>query len=98
MTKKTYTSTSNVNVRVLLNYGTSAQVVFAPVVAGGSVFITTDTNLQSALESHAKFGKLFVLDSIEEAASPITYPKVTYDDKEGNTGNVLSFSPQELTE
>lgn len=98
MTKKTYSSSSNVNVRVLLNYGTSAQIVFAPQVSGGSVFVTTDAALQSALESHAKFGKLFELSGSEETATAITHPKVTYDDRESNTGSVLTFQPQKLTE
>ena len=97
MIKKTYKGQSDVNVRVLLEYGLSAQIDFAPLIDGSSVFETTDTDLQSALESHARYGKLFYLDSTTTVAKAVTNPKVVYYDRESDTGNVLTFNPQSLT-
>lgn len=98
MIKKTYKAKSVAVVRVTLSYGLSAQVSFLPQVNGGSVFVTTDTALQNALENHQKYGKLFTLDGTEEVVDAITYPKPNYYDKQSDEGNVLTFGPQELTE
>ena len=98
MIKKTYKSKSVATVRVSLDYGLTATISFAPLTDGSSVFVTTDTSLQNALENHEKYGKLFVLDGTEEVANAITDPKVVYSDKESNTGNVLTFDKQNLTE
>lgn len=98
MTLKTYTSKSNVSVRVSLPYGTSALITFTPQIDGGSKFETTDLSIQKALESHSKYGKLFVLSDSQPTGKSLTYPKVQYYDKESDSGNVLKFEPQLLTE
>lgn len=98
MILKTYTSKSAVSVRVSLNYGKSALITFEPQTDGGSMFETTETALQNALESHSKYGKLFTLKSSKPAAQKYTYPAVQYYDKESSQGNVLKFEPQQLTE
>ena len=98
MILKTYTSKSAVSVRVSLNYGTSALITFEPQTDGGSMFETTETALQSALESHSKYGKLFTFKSSTPVAVKYTYPAVQYYDKESSQGNVVLFTPQQLTE
>lgn len=51
--------------------GAKRHVVFMPRYGGGSILATGDVGLQKALESHPKFGKLFVLESdTGEAAKP----------------------------
>ena len=95
MTKKIYTSKSVASVRVQLGGGLSALVRFAPEIEGGGKFETTDTALQGGLESHPKYGKLFVLDSSEESEQSVTQPKVQY---YSSDGHAVKYSPQTLTE
>ena len=98
MIKKTYKAKSALMIRVSLNYGVAASITFVPLTDGSSVFVTTDTTLQNTLENHDKYGKLFVLDGTEEVANAITEPKPSYSDKQSETGNVVTFDPQSLTE
>jgi len=98
MTLKTYKAKSSLSLSVPIGNGTNAYISFATQVDGTSVFKTTDTTLQSALESYNKYGKLYVLDGTETVSAAVTDPKVSYSDKESSTGNVLTFSRQSLTE
>lgn len=98
MTLKTYKAKSSLSLSVPVGNGTTAYVSFATQVNGTSIFKTTDTTLQSALESYYKFGKLYVLDSTTTVSTAVTEPKVSYSDKEYSTGNVVTFTPQTLTE
>jgi hypothetical protein len=98
MTLKTYKAKSSLSLSVPVGNGTTAYVSFATQVNGCSVFKTTDTTLQGALESYNKFGKLYVLDSAATVSTALTYPNVSYSDKESSTGNVLTFTQQSLTE
>ena len=98
MTLKTYTSKSAVSVRVQLGGGLSALVTFAPQIEGGSKFETTDASLQSALEAHNKYGKLFTLDSSAESEDSVTLPKVQYYSSDEPDGHAVRYTPQTLTE
>ena len=98
MTQKTYKANKALSLTVQLGNGTSAYIQFAPQVDGSSIFITTDTTLQTQLENHLKYGKLFTLDSTETVANAYTYPKVSYSDKEESQGGVVMFTSQNLTE
>ena len=96
MTQKIYLAKSVVSIRVSLDYGSTAQVSFEPLVNGGSRFVTTDMTLQDALERHSSYGKLFTLDSTAIVSKPYTYPRPSYSDKEVEGVNM--FIPQSFTE
>lgn len=98
MTKKTYTSKSVASVRVQLGGGLSALVRFAPEIEGGGKFETTDTALQTALEAHPKYGKLFGLESSAESGEDVTLPKVQYYSSDESDGHAVRYTPQTLTE
>lgn len=98
MTKKQYRAKTKLSITVQVGNGTSAYISFAPYIDGSSVFVTTDTTLQGLLEGHPKYGKLFTLESTETVSTAITYPKVSYSDKENAEGSFLKFTSQDLTE
>ena len=70
-TLKTYKSKGVLSLTVKMSDGRGGFVSFAPQVDGSGLFVTTDTGLQSALASHSKYGKLFVLDG----SAPVDYDK-----------------------
>lgn len=78
MNKKTYTSKSVAVVMVSLGNGLSAQISFEPLIDGGSIFVTTDVSLQTALENHPMYGKLFSLKSTVVVIQAETAPKPKY--------------------
>lgn len=78
MTLKTYKAKSVISLVVPLSDTKKAWVEFLALTDGGSKFITTNTELQTAIEAHHKFGKLYKLESSESVSSDITEPKVTY--------------------
>lgn len=98
MTRKEYKAKSALSITVQVDNGTSAYITFAPQIDGSSLFVTTDTTLQAVLEGHPKYGKLFTLESSEATSTAITYPKVSYSEKEGTSGSVVRYTRQELTE
>ena len=63
---KKYTSKSDISLSVQMVGGGSVRVSFSPVTGGGSVFYTDDSQLQAAMEKHAKFGKLFKEEEVPE--------------------------------
>ena len=60
MSKKIYTSKSEISIKVLLDNGKTVRVAFTPRTMGSSVYMTDDAELQKAIESHKEYGKLFV--------------------------------------
>lgn len=60
MSKKIYTSKSEISIKVLLDNGKTVRVAFTPRTMGSSVFMTDDEELQKAIEGHKEYGKLFV--------------------------------------
>lgn len=85
---KKYQAKSQISISVLLKKGTSVHISFSALTGGGSVYYTDDEDIQSALEKHLKFGKLFkcVTNTIEEkktvAKSEKTAPKKVEDKDE----------------
>lgn len=67
MTKE-YKSKSCVSFSVNLPSGKSKRVSFSPKTGGGSVYYTADPDVQSGLEKHPFFGKMFVLEPVKEEA------------------------------
>lgn len=63
---KTYKSSSEIHISVMLPNGSRTRVVFSPKTGGGSTFITSDADIQAGLESHSFFGKQFVLAGVKE--------------------------------
>lgn len=66
---KRYIATTNVSINVVLSSGVSRHIAFSAISGGGSVFYTDDPEIQRAIESHYKFGKLFRIDNEYEDAS-----------------------------
>lgn len=60
---KKYSSKTDLGLSVVLSSGASVRVCFSPLTNGGSVFYTSDKELQAALERHYKFGKSFKLEA-----------------------------------
>lgn len=56
---KKYTSKSDISLSVRITDDGSAHISFSPLTGGGSVYYTKDEDMQKALESHSKFGRLF---------------------------------------
>lgn len=59
---KKYIAKTNVSINVVLSSGANRHIAFSSVSGGGSVFYTDDPEIQKAIESHYKFGKLFRID------------------------------------
>ena len=79
---KTYKAKSQISLTVVINGG-NAHVTFSPLTGGGSMYTTSDVELQKALEAHPKFGRLF--KAVEEkpvvAPKKVAAPKKTEDNK-----------------
>lgn len=82
---KKYKSKSDLSLSVVLPTGSTTHISFNPVTGGGSVFYTSNEKLQSGLESHPKYGKLFKL---EEAVSENPVKK-----SKGATANTTPVVP-----
>lgn len=59
---KKYIANTNVCVNIVLPSGANRHISFSPLTGGGSVFYTDDPDVQTAIESHYKFGTLFRVD------------------------------------
>lgn len=60
---KKYYAKSHVCLSVLLKSGESKHVSFQDQTGSGSIFYTSDVELQEALRKHRKYGKLFKEDT-----------------------------------
>lgn len=63
--RKYYSSDSHISINVVLSNGKSTRIPFVPLSSGGSVYFTSITEIQEALERHYRFGSLFNLDGAE---------------------------------
>lgn len=64
MTIKTYRANTNVSINVVFANKKNLHISFVPQSDGSSVFVTTDEDVQKAIERHYKFGRLFRLASV----------------------------------
>lgn len=88
---KKYTAKTQVCVNIVMPGGKSLHVSFTSVTGGSSVFYTSDENVQTGLEHHYKFGKLFKLeDMIDETKSISPTPVDTPDTGEENSEDKLT--------
>lgn len=71
---KHYKSDVQISVNIILDSGKNKHIPFIPLSNGSSVYSTDDTDIQSALERHYRFGKLFKLDKVEEPAKAVEVP------------------------
>jgi hypothetical protein len=72
---KRYKAKSCLALNIVLPTGGNTHISFSPLTGGGSVYYTNNEAIQKGLERHVKFGKLFVLDSVqskEEEKAPKT--------------------------
>lgn len=73
---KKYKSKSTIAINVPLGEGKNIHVSFSAVTGGGSVYYTNDEDLQSALENHHQYGRLFKLqETIEEQPASVDSPE-----------------------
>ena len=56
---------------VLPKSGKGMHVSFTPITGGGSVYITSNEDIQKALERHSRFGKLFKIDVNYKEEEPV---------------------------
>ena len=85
MTQKTYTAKTCISVNVSLDEYISATIIFEPQIDGSSKFVTTDENIQEALEANSNYGKLFKLTDTTTVSDSVTEPKVSRSNKEEYT-------------
>lgn len=69
MATKTYKSTTEIYFNVRLKSGNCMHIGFSPISGGGSMFITSDEELQEALEKHRGFNTMFRLDSVQDESA-----------------------------
>lgn len=72
MTIKTYKANTNVSINVVLPSKKNLHISFVPLSDGSSVFKTDIPEIQSAIESHYNFGRLFRLvgaDNVVKASA-----------------------------
>ncbi|MEG2599575.1 MAG: hypothetical protein RSA66_08885 [Muribaculaceae bacterium] len=62
---KTYKSNTNISINVVLQSKKNLHISFVAMSNGSSVFTTDREEVQNAIENHYKFGKLFVLASVQ---------------------------------
>ncbi len=71
---KKYIAKSHISVVVVTKQGGHIRISFNPITGGNSYYVTDDEAVQSALESHPKFGHLFRVDknfiSLPDAVQP----------------------------
>lgn len=61
---KRYIAKTNVSINIVLASGVNRHITFSSQTGGGSVFYTDDPEIEKAMESHYKFGKLFRIDQL----------------------------------
>lgn len=82
---KKYIAKTSLSISVLLNNGNSTHISFEDQTGGGSIYYTDDTEMQSALKKHRKYGKLFREDTSFIQMQDSTSKKSETMDKAGNT-------------
>lgn len=68
---KTYKSNTHISINVVLPSKKNLHVSFVPLSNGSSMFTTNDKEVQTAIEQHYQFGKLFKLQAMQgQSVSP----------------------------
>lgn len=75
METKKYTAKTHVSLSLPMGEKVNAHVSFTPITGGGSVFYTSNEALQSALEKHPKYGRLYKLDTLYQAKKVVADPQ-----------------------
>lgn len=98
---KRYTSRSNISINVVLPTSKkNLHVAFSGTTDGGSMFYTDDKEVQKALESHYKYGKLFKEDkTFNDAPEPTeTKQPEPAEDAAAADDNVKTISVSDIEE
>lgn len=98
MTTKTYRSPSNIAINVVLSNGSNFLVSFNSKTIGGSVFTTSNEDVQNAIERHYNYNKLFFLErtvTTEDKTSK-TSKKATVADKSPEPDPVNGDEPDPI--
>lgn len=72
---KRYIAKTNVSINIVLASGANRHITFSSLTSGGSVFYTDDPEIEKAMESHYKFGKLFHIDHAYTHEKPRSKPE-----------------------
>lgn len=90
---KTYKARTNISLNVFLEQSKkNLHVTFCAMSDGSSVFTTDDEHVQSGLEHHYKFGKLFKLTDSQEAAPTVEAPAEAEAEAEGDEVEKVELS------
>lgn len=81
---KKYKAKSCISLSIQLATGGSTHVSFTPLTGGGSVFYTDNEKIQSGLENHPKFGKLFRSEELPVSSPSEDTPNEIVDDETKN--------------
>lgn len=73
--KREYRAKTHIHINVIMPNGTNRHVSFLPQSDGSSVLVTTDKELQAALERHDRYGKLFKAINVAPQTAERTIPK-----------------------
>lgn len=83
MKTKTYRANTNISINVVLASKKNLHISFLPQSDGSSVFVTSNEEIQKAIERHYKFGSLFRLvgTTTTETKKPTTAQTATTEEK-----------------
>lgn len=73
--EKVYKAKSHVSINVIMPNGKSRHVTFNSLTGGGSMYSTSDEDMQSALETHHNYGVLYKLDKVVDETKVEVKPK-----------------------
>jgi len=95
---KKYIAKTNVSVNVVMANGVNRHVAFMPQSGGGSVYYTDIPELQSALEAHYKFGRLFKIDQTYAKKKVLPKKNNSLEPVTDNEGKILAQEVEDGTE
>lgn len=100
MTTKTYKSPSNIAINVVLSNGSNLLVSFSSKTIGGSIFTTSNEEVQQAIERHYNYNKLFFLERTVITEDKVSKTKKnttvnTVNKESAKSGNISNDEPKE---
>ncbi len=68
--QKKYIAKRDLSLSIRLKSGKGMHISFASQTGGGSVYYSSDAEVQKALENHAYFQRLYTMEEIKEVSTP----------------------------
>lgn len=97
MTTKTYRSPSNIAINIMLSNGNNMLISFNSKTIGGSIFTTSNEEVQQAIERHYNYNKLFFLERtvITEDKVSKTKKNAPVNKESAKSENISNDEPKE---